>query len=178
MTTTHKIGHSFVDDKTLALNLVHFARETRKLRSTPCACGRCWPINNRTQRESMFDMSNEQVSAMAKGESLMPDNSELTMSLATRAFEMIGRNKFSVSAILSADSTESLCNFGLLQSILLMAYMQGVQDALEEKVRIVFAGSDISQFAKVSDAEAATLLANANIKIVMPAQVTETTKAE
>lgn len=72
----------------------------------------------------------------------MPDNSELTMNLAIRAFEMLGRDEFSVSAELSADAPESLRNFGLLQSILLMAYKQGAMDAQEGKAQVVCAGSD------------------------------------
>lgn len=58
-----------------------------------------------------------------------PDNSELTMGLASKAFEMVGHDKFSVSASLSADNAESLRNFGLFQSILLMAYNQGLIQA-------------------------------------------------
>lgn len=72
----------------------------------------------------------------AKGKSLLPDNSELTMSLATKAFEMIGHDKFSVSASLSADNADSLRNFGLLQSILLMAFNEGLcqaKDAVAKK---------------------------------------------
>lgn len=103
-----------------------------------------------------------------KGKSLMPDNSELTIDLATRAFEMLGRDEFSVSAELSVDSPESLRNFGLLQSILLMAYKQGAMDLQEGKIQVVYAGSDPSQFAKVSPGEAAAILANTNIRIVMP----------
>ncbi len=36
-----------------------------------------------------------------KDESLMPDNSELTMSLATKAFQMIGSNDFAVRRLTS-----------------------------------------------------------------------------
>lgn len=56
---------------------------------------------------------------------LMPDNSELTIELAENAFAMIGRGNFSVSASLSVDNAESLRNYGLFQSILLMAYREG-----------------------------------------------------
>ena len=66
------------------------------------------------------------VGVSGKGKSLMmPDNNEITMGLATKAFEMIGRNEFTVSAELSVDNTESLRNFGVFQSILLMAYREG-----------------------------------------------------
>lgn len=71
-----------------------------------------------------------------KGKSLMPDNSELTMSLATKAFQMIGRNDFAVSANLSADNPDSLRNFGLLESILLMAFNQGLSHAKDAIVSI------------------------------------------
>lgn len=104
-----------------------------------------------------------------KGKSMMPDNSELTMDLATKAFEILGREEFRVSAELSVDAPESLRNFGLLQSILLMAYKQGAMDVQEGKVQVVYAGSDPSQFAQVSPGEAEAVLANANIKIVIPA---------
>lgn len=58
-------------------------------------------------------------------DSLMPDHSALTMDLATRAFQMIDRTEFHVSAVLSVDKPESLKNFGTLESILLMAYEAG-----------------------------------------------------
>lgn len=72
------------------------------------------------------------VGVSGKGKSLLPDNSELTMDLAAKAFEMLGRGEFSVSASLSADNAESLRNFGLFQSILLMAYQEGQKAAREE----------------------------------------------
>lgn len=72
------------------------------------------------------------VGTTGKGKSLMPDNSELTMDLATKAFQMVGCNKFSVSASLSADDADSLRNFGMLQSILLMGYQKGQEAARSE----------------------------------------------
>lgn len=60
-----------------------------------------------------------------EGKSLMSDNSDLTMHLATKAFEMIGSDDFTVSAELSADNVAGLIAFGKLQSILLMAYKEG-----------------------------------------------------
>jgi len=69
------------------------------------------------------------VGQTAKGKSLMPDNSELTMELATKAFKMLGRDHFEVSANLSVDNLESIRNFGQFQSLLLMAYRQGQADA-------------------------------------------------
>lgn len=84
-------------------------------------------IGSGCSRDSAEDRS------LREDENLLPDNSPLTMGLATRAFQMVGQNRFSVSACLSADSTESLRNFGMLQSILLMAYNQGVQDAKQGK---------------------------------------------
>lgn len=41
--------------------------------------------------------------------------------MATKAFKIIGRDDFTVGANLSADQPESLRNYGLLESILLMA---------------------------------------------------------
>lgn len=71
-----------------------------------------------------------------QGKSIMPDNSELTMHLAIKAFEMIGHDDFSVSANLSADDAESLRNFGILESILLMAYQEGKKDMRQECANI------------------------------------------
>lgn len=56
---------------------------------------------------------------------LMPDNSELTMQLAEKAFALLGRGHFEVSASLSVDNAESLKSFGEFQSLLLMAYREG-----------------------------------------------------
>lgn len=61
--------------------------------------------------------------------SVMPDHSDLTVGLATKAFELIGKDAFSVSARLSVEQPESLRNFGLFESILLMAYNEGKADA-------------------------------------------------
>lgn len=68
----------------------------------------------------------------AKGKSVMPDHCELTTVLATKAFEMIGANQFCVSADLSVDNPESLKAFGVLESILLMAYREGAK-AMQSK---------------------------------------------
>lgn len=57
--------------------------------------------------------------------SLMPDHSELTMDLAERAFRLIGRANFQVSAVLSVNDWEGLRAYGQLQSMLLMAYKAG-----------------------------------------------------
>lgn len=62
--------------------------------------------------------------------SFMPDNTELTMGLATKAFKLIDRDRFIVSASLSVSDPEGLKNFGEFQSILLMAYNEGLQSAL------------------------------------------------
>lgn len=64
-----------------------------------------------------------------KGKSLMPDHSELTTELATKAFQMIGGDNFAVSANLSVDNPDSFRNFGRLESILLMAFNQGLSQA-------------------------------------------------
>jgi hypothetical protein len=77
----------------------------------------------------------------AKGKSIMPDHCELTTALATRAFEMIGEDQFSVSANLSADNTESLRAFGVLESILLMAYQEGRKSALQDAIDVLPVGS-------------------------------------
>lgn len=55
----------------------------------------------------------------------MPDHSELTAALAYKAFEIIGKETFTVSACLDVSKSETLRNFGLLESILLMAYNEG-----------------------------------------------------
>lgn len=65
------------------------------------------------------------VGQTAKGKSMMPDNSELTMELATKAFQMLGCGHFEVSANLAVDNPDTLRNFGQFQSILLMAYQEG-----------------------------------------------------
>lgn len=67
--------------------------------------------------------------------SLMPDNSPLTMRLATQAFKLIDRNTFKVSASLSADNAESLRAFGILQTILLMAYREGYDSVMRRKTQ-------------------------------------------
>lgn len=72
----------------------------------------------------------------AKGKSMMPDNSELTMELATKAFQMIGRDNFAVSANLSVDNLDSLRNFGLLESILLMAFNEGLAKAKDAVAKL------------------------------------------
>lgn len=68
----------------------------------------------------------------ANGKSIMPDHCELTTHLATKAFEMIGEDHFSVDANLSADNAQSLRAFGVLESILLMAYQEGQKSKRQE----------------------------------------------
>lgn len=63
--------------------------------------------------------------ALCDRQAVMPDHSELTVELARMAFELIGSDTFSVGAALSVERPESLRNFGLLESILLMAYNEG-----------------------------------------------------
>lgn len=65
----------------------------------------------------------------SKEKSIMPDHNELTMGLASKAFQMIDADAFSVNANLSADNKDSLRNFGMFESILLMAYNEGQQAA-------------------------------------------------
>jgi hypothetical protein len=72
-----------------------------------------------------------------EGKSTMPDHNELTMGLACKAFQMIGCDEFTVSASLSVENSESLRNFGLFESILLMAYQQGVLDTESSTVKVV-----------------------------------------
>lgn len=60
---------------------------------------------------------------------LLPAHSELTVDLATKAFELVGANEFQVSTRLSIDDSDSIRNFGTLERILLMAYEQGYADA-------------------------------------------------
>ena len=69
----------------------------------------------------------------AKGKSVMPDHSDLTVSLARKAFEIIGSGNFSVSANLDVSKSETLRNFGFLESILLMAYNEGKAAAAAEQ---------------------------------------------
>lgn len=80
------------------------------------------------------------VGQAAKGKSMMPDNSELTMELASKAFQMLGRDRFEVSANLSVDNLDTLRNFGQFQSILLMAFNQGLAQAKDVIVRKASAG--------------------------------------
>lgn len=72
--------------------------------------------------------------------SLMPDNSPLTMRLATKAFQLIGKNTFKVSASLSAENAESLRAFGLLQTLLLMAYREGYEAMMKRRTQRAAAG--------------------------------------
>lgn len=68
----------------------------------------------------------------AKEKSIMPDHCELTTHLSTMAFELIGADQFSVNANLSAEKPETLRNFGVLESILLMAYQEGQKSKRQE----------------------------------------------
>ena len=68
-----------------------------------------------------------------QGKSLMPDHGDLTMSLAEDAFKLLGSGHFEVSASLSKDHPDTLRNFGLFESVLLMAYRRGVTDCLDGK---------------------------------------------
>lgn len=67
-----------------------------------------------------------------KSKSIMPDHNSLTTELAAKAFEIIGSSNFSVSENLDVTKPESLRNFGLLESILLMAYNKGKAAANEQ----------------------------------------------
>lgn len=108
------------------------------------------------------------IGPTAKGKSLMPDNSDLTMGLATQAFEMINQDNFSVSANLSADNTESLRNFGLFQSMLLMAYKQGALDSQEGKIKVHIARTNPGNIAEAYAGETESFLANAEFTVVKP----------
>ncbi|HDR9758738.1 hypothetical protein KDX16_32120 [Burkholderia vietnamiensis] len=70
---------------------------------------------------------------VAPDKSAMPDHSELTLGLAEKAFAIIGADTFTVSARLSVDDPRTLRNFGLLESMLLMAYNDGKADALHDR---------------------------------------------
>jgi len=65
------------------------------------------------------------VGSTARGKSAMPDHNELTANLAAKAFEVIGSSSFQVTASLDVERPETLRDFGLLESILLMAYNEG-----------------------------------------------------
>lgn len=57
---------------------------------------------------------------------LLPDNTVLGMSLAIKAFQLIEQDSFKVSANLSVTDVEGLANFGKFQSMLVMAYNEGL----------------------------------------------------
>lgn len=65
------------------------------------------------------------VGSSGKGKNLLPDNSELTIDLADKAFAMIGGDHFQVDANLSVSNPKGLQAYGLFQSMLLMAYREG-----------------------------------------------------
>lgn len=56
---------------------------------------------------------------------LLPENGVLAMGLACKAFALLGRESFAVSAALSIENPEGLQDFGDFQKVLVMAYHEG-----------------------------------------------------